>query len=140
MVQTEFASRTETENGDRPVRSRLFSALIGLAALAVVLQGVWADLFIHEGHDYQQNWVDVHARGGDIAIALAAVASIVAVRKLRPRPGLVIGSIAFTVLLALEAFLGGLIGDAPGLTVIHFPLALALMGLAVWLPLRASRG
>jgi hypothetical protein len=51
----------------------------------------------------------------------------------------VVGSIAFTVLLVLEAYLGGLIGDHAGLTVIHFPLAMALMGLAVWLPFRATR-
>ena len=44
-----------------------------------------------------------------------------------------------TVLLALEAYLGGLIGDSPAVTALHFPLAMALMGLAVWLPVRAVR-
>jgi hypothetical protein len=55
------------------------------------------------------------------------------------RRDLVIGSGALVVLLALEAFLGGEVVDNPGLTVLHIPLALALMGLAVWLPLRARR-
>ncbi len=139
MVQTELMSRTDTRE-DRLVRSRAFTVLTGLAGLAIVLQGVWAGLFIHEGHDFQQGWVEVHARDGDIAIGLAFFATLVALAKLRSRPGLVAGSIAFTGLLALEAFLGGLIGDAPWVAIIHIPLALALMGLAVWLPLRASRG
>lgn len=116
-----------------------FTALIGLSALAVLLQGVWAGLFIHEGQDYKQSWVEVHARGADIAIGLAIIAVIVAAVRLRHRRDLLIGSIVFTVLLVLEAYLGGLIGDSPAVTVIHIPLAMALMGLAVWLPLRAAR-
>lgn len=138
MAQTDVVSRSDTATGGL-ARSRAFTILIGFASLAIVLQGLWAGLFIHEGHDYQQNWVEVHARGGDIAIALAAIASVVAVMKLRSRPGLVAGSIALTILLALEAFLGGLIGDSPSVTIIHFPLALALMGLAVWLPFRSAK-
>ena len=50
-----------------------------------------------------------------------------------------IGSVALVILLVLGACLGGLIGDHAGLEVIHFPLALALMALAVWLPLRARQ-
>ena len=138
MAQTELASRGDLQQ-DRLVRSRLFTILTGLAALVIVLQGAWAGFFIHEGRDYQQNWVEVHARGGDTAIGLAVVSSVVALVKLRSRPGLVAGSIALTVLLVLEAFLGGLIGDVPAMTIIHFPLALALMALAVWLPLRSAR-
>lgn len=138
QTETELISRSDSRERRLP-RSRPFTILTGLAAIAVLLQGLWAGLFIHEGHDYQQNWVEVHARGADIAIGLAVLATIIALVKLRSRPGLVVGSIAFTVLLALEAFLGGLIGDAPSVTIIHFPLALALMGLAVWLPLRSVR-
>jgi len=138
MTQTELASRGDVRQ-ERLVRSRLFTVLTGLTALLIVLQGVWAGFFIHEGRDFKQNWVDVHARGGDIAIGLAVVATVVALVKLRSRPALVAGSIAFTVLLMLEAFLGGLIGDVPAMTIVHFPLALALMALAVWLPLRSAR-
>jgi hypothetical protein len=49
---------------------------------------------------------------------------------------------ALTVLLVLEAYLGGLIRDEGRdfLTAIHVPLAMLLMGLAVWLPFRAARG
>ena len=40
----------------------------------------------------------------------------------------------------LEAYLDGLIGDHSALTVIHFPLTMAIMGLVVWLPFRATWG
>lgn len=121
-------------------RSPLYSSLIGLAALAILLQGLWAGLFAHEGKDYKQSWVDVHARGADVAILLAIAATVVAVLKLRERRDLIIGSGALVVLLVIEAYIGGLIGDHSGLTAVHFPLAMALMGLSVWLPLRATRG
>ncbi|HEY0238488.1 MAG TPA: hypothetical protein VGC37_07580 [Friedmanniella sp.] len=132
---------TSTAAPTRPVRatSRLYSVLVGLSTLVVLLQGLWAGLFVQEGEDYKDQWVSVHARGADVAIGLALIATVVALVKLRSRLDLVVGSIVFTVLLVLEAFLGGLIGDHAAVTAIHFPLAMALMGLAVWLPVRASR-
>jgi heme A synthase len=123
-----------------PTHSRLFSALIGLAALAVLLQGVWAGLFIREGKDNDSTWVTVHARGADVAIVLAVLAAMVAVARLRSRRDLVSGSIAFAVLLVVEAYIGGLVGNHNALEVIHFPLAMALIGLSVWLPLRVRAG
>src|SRR5689334_22486428 len=46
-------------------RTTLFSALTGLAALAVLLQGLWAGVFLeHDGQrDDAGSWIDVHARG-----------------------------------------------------------------------------
>jgi heme A synthase len=128
-----------TEDSRTNVRSALYSSLIGLAALGVLLQAVWAGLFIREGQDNNNTFVEVHARGAEITLALAVVATVVALVRLRGRRDLVVGSAVFTVLLVLEAFLGGLIGEHSALQVLHFPLALALMGLAVWLPLRARR-
>lgn len=139
------ATRTDQRPVDEPtgLRTRaglrLYCVVIGLAALAVLLQGLWAGLFVHEGKDYQQSWVEVHARGAEVAILLAAVATVVAFVRLRERRDLLVGAGAMTVLLALEAYLGGLIGDSPAVTALHFPLAMALMGLAVWLPVRAMR-
>lgn len=117
-----------------------FSALIGVAAVGVLLQALWAGLFVHEGQDYEQRWVEVHALDADLTIAVAAVATLLAVLLLRRRrTDLVVGSAVFTVALIAEAYVGGEVGDHPALTALHFPLALTLMALAVWLPLRAGR-
>jgi heme A synthase len=136
-----MTTHTQAATAGRTARptSRLYSTVIGLSALAVLLQGLWAGLFVQEGQDYKDSWVGVHALGGEVAIALALVATVIAFVKLRSRRDVVVASLVFTVLLVLEAYLGGLIGDHASLTAVHFPLAMALMGLAVWLPLRASR-
>jgi heme A synthase len=121
-------------------RSTLFSALTGLASLAILLQAVWAGIFIRRGNTYDGTWVTVHARGAEVALVLALAAAVVAFLRLRSRRDLLVGSTALVVLLAFEAYLGGEVFDHPGLQVVHFPLALALMALAVWLPLRARDG
>jgi hypothetical protein len=126
-----------------PTRHPLFSALVGLTAVAVLLQGLWAGVFLqHDGQrDAASSWIDVHARGADIAILLAAAATVYAFVKLRSRKDLWVGSAALTVLLVAESYIGGLIRDASkdSLTAVHVPIAMALMGLVVWLPLRARR-
>lgn len=121
------------------VRSPLFSALVGVAGVGVLLQGVWAGLFIREGHDNSDAWVEVHARGAEITILVALAAAVVALLRLRSRPALVVGSLAFLVLLVVESYVGGLVGDQQLLEVVHFPLAMALLGLAVYLPVAAAR-
>ena len=124
-----------------PARSKAYSVLIGLTALFVLLQGVWAGIFLqHDGQrDAAQSWIDVHARGADLSIVLAAAATAVAFWKLRQRRDLWIGSAVLTVALVLESYIGGLIVDASKdvLTAVHVPLAMVLVGLSVWLPLRA---
>jgi carbon starvation protein CstA len=129
--------RHVTAGSSSPVLS-IYSALIGVSAFAILLQGVWAGLFIgHQG----EGWVEVHAVGGEVAIAFAAVASILVIWKLRSRRDLLVGTLLVTLLLVVEAYLGGLIVDEhkDALTVVHIPLAMALISLAVWLPLRANR-
>ncbi len=117
-------------------RHPLFSATIGLAALAVLLQGLWAGLFLPGGSG---TWQEVHARGADVAIFLAALATVAAFVKIRERRDLWLGSGVFTLVLLLEAWLGGLVSDgATWVTAIHIPLAMLLMALAVWLPFRAT--
>ena len=131
---TATAARTD-------VRSVLFNVLLGLTALAVLLQAVWAGIFLqHDGErDAASKWIDVHARGGEIAIVLALLTTIVALVRLRQRKDLWIGSAALTVLLVVESYIGGLIRDdsKDTLTAVHIPLAMAIMALVVWLPLRA---
>ena len=78
--------------------------------------------------------------GAQAAILLAALSTLAAFVWLRhTRRDLLVASGVFPVLLALEAYVGGEIGKQAWLTAVHFPLAMALMGLAVWIPLRALR-
>lgn len=119
----------------------VFSSLIGVAAVVVLLQGLWAGIFLEKDgeRDAASTWIDVHARGADLALLLALVATVWAVWKLRSRKDLWVGSLVFTMLLGLESYLGGAIRDAgkDSLTAVHVPIAMLLMGLAVWLPVRA---
>ncbi len=137
-------SATTTTATTPTTRSVLFNVLLGLTALAVLLQAVWAGIFLeHDGErDAASSWIDVHARGGEIAIVLALLATIVALVRLRHRKDLCIGSAALTVLLVLEAYIGGLIVDdsKDTLTAVHIPLGMAIMALVIWLPMRARSG
>ena len=121
---------------------RAYLIVIGLAALAVLLQGLWAGIFLeHDGkRDAASSWIDVHARGGEIAILLAAIATLIAIVKLRRHRALVIGTATLTGLLVFESWLGGLIRDdsKDTLTAVHVPLGLAVMALVTWLPTRAA--
>jgi len=120
---------------------RAYRVLMVLAALTVLLQGVWAGIFLeHDGQrDDAGGWIDVHARGGEAAILLAAVATGLALLRLRGRRDLWFGGLGLTAVLVVESYLGGLIRDESqdALTAVHVPLALAATALSVWLPLRA---
>ena len=104
---------TEPNAARNAARNPLFSTLIGLTAAAVLLQGLWAGIFLeHDGkRDTAGKWINVHARGAEVALALAALATVVAFVRLRQRKDLWIGSAALTVLIVLESYLGGLIRD-----------------------------
>ena len=110
---------------------------MGLASLGILLQGLWAGMFIRLGQEVDPFWVTIHARGAEVTIALALAAAVVAFLRLRPRRDLVIGSATLVVLLALEAFLGGEIDDNQWLDGRAHPAGTRAHGLAVWLPLRA---
>lgn len=132
-------TRSATPGTASPTHHRVYAAIVGVVALVVLFQGVWAGIFIREGKENNSHWVEIHARGADLAILLAIIAVVWAVIRLRARKDLLFGSIALAVILVLEAYLGGIVGDSPGVQAVHFPLAMALMGLCVWLPLRAMR-
>src|SRR4051794_40540264 len=117
--------------------------MIGLTSLVILLQGLWAGLFIREGKDFdassaQANWVNVHDWCARIAIVLALLSLVVAVWRLRARTDLLAGTGLLLLLLVLEAYIGGEIGDHAGWPSVHVPLAMALMALSVWLPARAA--
>jgi hypothetical protein len=129
----------------RRVRDPLYASLIGLTSLVVLLQGLWAGLFIREGKDYdatssQSNWVEVHDTGARVAIVLALISLVVVIWRLRARTELVAGTAALFVLLMLEAYIGGEIGNHSNWPSFHIPLAMGLMGLSIWLPTRAALG
>jgi heme A synthase len=120
-------------------RNPLFSALVGLATVAIFLQAVWAGMMIREGKDYNATWVSIHDWGARVAFLLALAATVVALVRLRSRRDLLIGSAALTVLIFAESYIGGLIGNQPGAVAFHIPLAVGIFGLAIWLPMRTRR-
>jgi uncharacterized membrane protein YfcA len=140
---TTTTTERQAENTSSPTRTSrpIFSALIGVSALAVLLQGLWAGIFLeHDGRrDAASSWIDVHARGADVALFFAVLATVYAFWKHRSRRDLWIGGLVFTALIVAESYIGGLIRDdsQDTLTAVHVPMAMAIMALAVWLPLRA---
>jgi hypothetical protein len=58
---------------------------------------------------------------------------------LRQRRDLLVGTVLLFALLVLELVLGYTIEGSSGSVVVHVPLALLIMGLAVWLPVAARR-
>ena len=81
---------------------------------------------------------DASAHGERSPLCVRRVNAL-AVVKLRERKDLNAGTVAFTLLLMIEAYLGGEIGASPAMTAVHIPLAMALVALSVWLPFRATR-
>lgn len=136
-VSTRDRSTSATDGRDH----KIVSVLLGIAAVLVLLQALWAGLFLGAGGDGStaDGWMEVHARGADLTILIALAATIWAFLRLRRHRELWIGAAALTVLLIGEAYLGGLIRDdgQDALTAVHVPLAMAMMALVVWLPLRA---
>jgi hypothetical protein len=125
---------------DDTVRSmRTVRMLIWTVAAGVVLQGLWAGVFLQ--HDWRGGesaiWVDIHARAGELTILVAGAATVLAYRRLSDRRALCRASAALTAILVLEAFLGGLIRDHNvwWLTAVHIPLAMVLVLLTVELAL-----
>ncbi|MGY1772665.1 hypothetical protein [Blastococcus sp. SYSU D00813] len=115
-----------------------FSALVGLTSLGVLLQGLWAGLFLRRDGD-RETWVSVHQHAAEATIVLALLAVVAALVWLRHNRPAVVGSVALLVLLGVE-YLLGLAGNESVAVVLHVPLAMVLMALAVYLPVVARRG
>jgi hypothetical protein len=116
----------------------VYSALVGLASLGVLLQGLWAGLFLRRGGDHS-TWVAVHQHAGETTVLLGVLAAVAALIWMRHRRPALIGTLLFAVLLVVELVLGYTIDDGGAAVVVHVPLAMLLMGLAVYLPLTARR-
>jgi hypothetical protein len=115
-----------------------YAALIGLVALAILLQAIFAGVFIEPGgHPGSLNAHDINA---DVALGVSVIAAVYALVLLRkPAPSLAIGAVVLVVLLVALVAIGHAItgsGDH-GLTPVHIPLALLAFGLTIWLSVRA---
>ena len=140
-----MATTTDTRRDGAPAagrahRSPVYSVLIGLASLGVLLQGVWAGAFMREGQEYGGPWLEVHDTGAKVTFVLAALAFVAALVWLRHRVALVVTTGVFALLVFAEAYIGGEIGKQAWLSSVHFPLAMALLALAVYLPVMHRRG
>jgi hypothetical protein len=124
---------TTTTTTTRP--HAVWSALVGLTSLGILLQGLWAGLFLRRGTD-GSTWYSVHQHGAEVTVTLAAVAAVAAFVWLRHRRDLLAGTVLLLVLLVVEYALGRAGG---GSVAVHVPLAMLLLGLAVWLPMAARR-
>ena len=141
-----MATTTNTRRDDagasqaRAHRSPVYSVLIGLASLGVILQGVWAGAFMREGQEYGGPWLEVHDTGAKVTFVLAGLAFVASLIWLRHRIALVVATGVFFALVLGESYIGGEIGKQAWLQSVHFPLAMALLALAVYLPVMHRRG
>lgn len=136
-------SRTSPTTTTVPSSSyAVFGALTGITAILVLLQGLWAGIFLEGEGERPEKWVNVHALGAHAATALAVITLVWAVWKLRSRTDLWVGSLVLAVVIIAESYIGGLIRDQgkDTLTAVHVPLAMITVALVVWLPLRARAG
>lgn len=100
-----MTSSTPANSSAATAPTRTFTALVGVASLAVLLQGLWAGLFMStpDTDPEKTPWLEVHSWCGKAAIGFALLATVWAFLKLRERTDLTFGALALTVLLILEA-------------------------------------
>ena len=128
-------SETTTVRRPHPV----YSALVGLTSLGVLLQGLWAGLFLRRGAGGRDTWVAVHQHAGETTVLLALLATVAALLWMRQRRDVLVGTAVFLVLLVIELVFGYTIERSPNVVAVHVPLAMFIMGMAAWLPLTARR-
>src|SRR4051812_43680743 len=109
MSRVTYTTTRETQatTSDRRLRDPVYASVIGLTSLVILLQGLWAGLFIREGKDFdagssQSNFVEVHDWGARVAIVLALISLVVVFLRLRDRKELLAGTAALFVLLLVE--------------------------------------
>jgi hypothetical protein len=125
-----------------PIRAKAlhaYSVLNGLVLLGVVLQGLWAGGFI--GHLDGAFWLQLHRLTAYTVVILALAAAILAAVTQRRHRAIAAWSAALFILTGAEAELGHEIGDGgpQALIAVHVPIALLIMGLAVYLSITAAR-
>jgi heme A synthase len=130
-----------TPTTDTRAPERVFASLAGITAIVVLLQFVFAGVFLRfDGkRDASSTWINAHAWGAHIGTTLAVATAAYAVWRLRTRRDLVVGSVLLAAFFLVEAYIGGAIRDSgkDSWTMVHVPLAFAITALVVWLPVRA---
>ena len=101
------------QHRSRRTNTALLSSLAGLTSLGVLLQGLWAGLFlpVGKGGPYNDTWVEVHNWGARVTLLLALATTVVAFVRHRARRDLWIGALVLTVLIVIEASSGAPISD-----------------------------
>ena len=89
--------RTTRSRRNRPHPA--WSALVGLTSLGVLLQGLWAGLFLRP--DAGGPWYSVHRHGAEATVVLALLATVAAAMWLRHRRDLLVGTVLLLVLLVV---------------------------------------
>ncbi|HEX6403338.1 MAG TPA: hypothetical protein VF003_09335 [Pseudonocardiaceae bacterium] len=127
-------------NRPAPAAVRIFSIVNGLTLLGVLLQAVWAGLFIDQtGRDM---WITVHEIGGFVVVLLALVTALVAAALLRRADSaLTLGAVGLLVLIVVQTGLGEAITTSgrQELIVSHVPLAMLIFGLGIYLSIAGAR-
>jgi hypothetical protein len=126
--------------------SKAFPILVGLTSLGILVQSLMAGVFLQSDgeRDSYATWITAHGVGADVTTVLAIAATIAAFVGFRSRKSLAIASGGLVVLLLVESLLGHLINGSIGgsdhdkLTIVHIPLGMALLGLAVYLSFQAA--
>lgn len=108
-------------------------------------QGFLAGVFLQNNkRDPYATWISAHGAVADITTIVALLSLITAFIWLKTRRDLLYGSGALFVAVLVETGLGHLINGSVGgtdhdaLTILHIPLALAIMVLAMWLSARVA--
>ena len=122
----------------RPRVARAYVVLIALATLAVVVQGFLFAAFYSEG---ERDFIDVHAAVADISLLVVVliITSLAFLTRFRRDRRIGWLTLTLAVLWFVQHSLGYGIVDARWLEMIHIPLALLILGLALYLTDRAYR-
>lgn len=130
-----------SEGGTHEILRRngpIFASLVGLTALAILLQAVFAGEFIEHGK--HSSWLSAHDVNGDVVIGLAVVTAVFALVRLRAAArSLTIGAIVLAVAVVVQDVIGHAITQSndDGLVPVHVPLAMVIFALTIWLSVRA---
>src|SRR5579862_8977808 len=114
-----------------------YAALIGLTSFAILLQGIFAGVFVEPGS--HPGWLNAHDINADVALGLSvASAGYALVLLRRAAPSLAVGAVVLALLLVALVAIGHAITGSRdnGLTPVHVPLALLAFGVTVWLSAR----